>query len=388
MIEPDASSVISSAGFWSYAHQDDTAERGRILALSESVAEEYALLTGSDFNLFVDRNGIEWGDQWRIRIESALADTTFFLPIITPRYFKREECRRELLTFYSQAESLGVSEYLLPVLYATVPDLAEDSPDKAIAIVARTQYVDWTSLRLSDPESTEYRTAVNLLAARLVTIAEQLATRSATPPTGLIASDEPRTLDLLEEVRLRWPDLVETVEGDREGEAKWRALWSTHLDRIRRLKRSGRRGARAPLVMKLAAECLPLAEMHLDLARKFSALAIELDPLIVSLFRLADEGADEVSDLLHELRSDISDICDRISLSRMEPGRRLSEYAALTREMARVQRLFADSRKFVAEGNLIVLNWFRLAFGDEHPEPPKWAIPFLVSDDLQADGRS
>lgn len=385
-VTPDKS-LKAAAGFWSYAHQDDDAERGGVLALARSLAQEYALLTGDEFDLFVDRSSIEWGDLWRTRIAGALVNTTFFLPIVTPRYFRRPECRKELQTFYSQATSLGVSEYLLPILYVPVLDLDEDSPDEAVAIVARTQYVDWTTLRLAGPESAEYRTAVNELASRLVGIASALAARATTSPTGVLASDEPRTLDLLAKVRELWPELVDVVEMDRQAEAQWQGNFRAHDERLHRLQRSGRGGARIPLMMKLGEDSIPLAEKHYELARRFSALAIELDPYIVALFRLSNEGAEEISDLLDELRADISDICERIS-KLPEDNPRMDEYADQAKAWARVSKLFEESSGFAGEADALVLSWYRRAFGREFPSTPAWMNRIYADYFAQSDGEA
>jgi hypothetical protein len=90
-------------GFWSYAHADESAETGRITQLARNLQEEYSLITGQEIQLFLDRDDLTWGDNWRKHIDEALAGITFFIPILTPRYFQSEECRRELLTFTTRA---------------------------------------------------------------------------------------------------------------------------------------------------------------------------------------------------------------------------------------------------------------------------------------------
>jgi hypothetical protein len=85
--------------FWSYAHKDDENDGGRILKLQEDLCQEYELLTGEKIKLFVDSKSHKWGDDWREEIEKVLAKTTFFVPVITPTYFQREECRKELIRF-------------------------------------------------------------------------------------------------------------------------------------------------------------------------------------------------------------------------------------------------------------------------------------------------
>jgi hypothetical protein len=78
------------------------------------------------------------------------------MPILSPRYFRREECRRELFAFASQAASLGVDELICPILYVPVDGLAVDSPDEALSLVARAQYESWVDLRLCDERSSEW----------------------------------------------------------------------------------------------------------------------------------------------------------------------------------------------------------------------------------------
>jgi len=136
------------SGFWSYVHEDDDAEGGRLCRLADLLRDAYALQTAETLRLFVDRDSIEWGEDWRRVIENALADITFFIPIVTPRYFKSEECRKELLRFSELARSQGVEELVLPILYADVPGLETDALDPAMAIVARRQWEDWRTVRL------------------------------------------------------------------------------------------------------------------------------------------------------------------------------------------------------------------------------------------------
>ena len=171
--------LTQAAGFWSYAHEDDKLDSGGILKLRQLISEEYNLISGEVLDLFVDSDGIAWGDDWRIKIDTALSQTIFFIPIITPRYFIRPECRRELLEFAGKAKSLGVEELLLPILYVTVPGLSPESSDEAVALIARTQYADWRETRLQEAMSSGYRTAVNALAVRLLKSAEQVRERRA-----------------------------------------------------------------------------------------------------------------------------------------------------------------------------------------------------------------
>ena len=151
MLEADAS------GFWSYVHRDDN--DNRLTRLAHDIREEYSALTGVDFELFMDRESLQWGDIWRGRLDNALLATSFFIPIVTPRYFKSTECRNELLTFAREAESVGLTRLLLPIYYISVPEMDDvgiAAADPAIALIARTQYEDWRSLRRVAPDSEAY----------------------------------------------------------------------------------------------------------------------------------------------------------------------------------------------------------------------------------------
>lgn len=158
---------IAAIGFWSYAHDDDAAEGGRIVRLRAKIQAEYKMLTGTDLNIVVDEEHLRWGHDFRNRLESAIEETTFFIPILTETYFLREECRREFQQFVGTARELGLEQLLMSIRYAPIRDLREDGKDQLKALAARMQYVDWTDLRLEDETSGAYRKGVHALAERL-----------------------------------------------------------------------------------------------------------------------------------------------------------------------------------------------------------------------------
>ena len=99
--------------------------------------------------MFVDRESLQWDDEWNARINAAIAGTTFFIPVITPSYFKSTACRRELLKFYREAKRLGLEQLILPVYWISVPELDEDpddEADEAVEVVARYQWQDFREL--------------------------------------------------------------------------------------------------------------------------------------------------------------------------------------------------------------------------------------------------
>lgn len=145
-------------GFWSYVHRDNDAMHGAIRRLAEHVQEEYAVLTGGiELDLFLDSASLKWGDQWRSQLKEALKGTTFFIPIVTPRYFASEECRNELLGFAKQAEELGLEGLIMPLYFVDVPAIeTEDMTDPAVQLIADSQMENWRTLRFLDQTTQPY----------------------------------------------------------------------------------------------------------------------------------------------------------------------------------------------------------------------------------------
>ena len=145
-------------GFFSYVHADDEAEGERITRLARDVSAQFEMLTGEPLSLFLDKDAIEWGEKWREKIDSTLASVAFFIPILTPRYFLRAECRRELQFFARRATQLGVKDLVLPLHYVNVPALSDEgSDDDLIQLIRGFQWEDWRELRFADVATETYR---------------------------------------------------------------------------------------------------------------------------------------------------------------------------------------------------------------------------------------
>jgi hypothetical protein len=289
----------AAVGFWSYAREDDVLDGGNILQLSRLIMEEYNLLSGEPLNLFVDSNDIAWGQQWRERIDSSLAETTFFIPIITPRYFTRPECRRELLEFAAKAKMLGVEELLLPILYIEMRDLSTENPDEAIALVARTQYVDWHANRLLDARSQEYRIAVNALVQRLLDIGRSVAEIQFQHALNLeidnADADADGITDIVSQIEPLLPDWLEVVMTEKSARAQALGLKDHYDEQLRKLrKRRAPASALLSAQIRYAREILPLCERGLKDSQIYLARSIELDPLVSALARLVAEHPDSL----------------------------------------------------------------------------------------------
>lgn len=300
-----------AAGFWSYARHDDHDAQGRIRQLATLIRLEYSLITGSEIEIFVDRDSLQWGDEWRRRIDEALAATTFFIPIITPRFFASTECRRELVTFAGHARSLGVEELLLPILYAPVPELEPDAEpeDEVMRLVAARQREDWREMRLEDETAAVHRRRVNNLAVRLAEIAHDVAERPVSVTTaGTTEADdeddgEPGLLEQLattEETFPRWRDTIEQLGDLLASLNEAGTEVASELDR-----RGDTASARLAIVRRFARRLQEPAEELLELGRRYAADLVDIDPGILAILRLAESQPDEAGspDVLASLAS-------------------------------------------------------------------------------------
>ncbi|WP_016882988.1 MULTISPECIES: toll/interleukin-1 receptor domain-containing protein [unclassified Rhodococcus (in: high G+C Gram-positive bacteria)] len=286
------------AGFWSYVHADNDAENGRVLRLCERIEAEYSLITGNEIHMFVDRDDISWGGRWRETIDDALAATTFFIPIVTARYLKRPECRRELIQFAQHTERRGVKELLLPILYTVVSSLKEDSDDEVNAIIASTQYEDWTALRLEDEQGPLYRAAVNKLALRLAEIADTISERPEVLTaiakdatlTEEVSDDAPGILDDMAEVEVLFPTWTKTIETLSSEITEIGDLFTDYAPKLGTAGRSTGAAAKLAVARRLASELDPMADRILDTATEYADQALRMDSAISGiLLNIADD---------------------------------------------------------------------------------------------------
>jgi parallel beta-helix repeat protein len=173
------------AAFYSYVHADDQNEDGLITGLHRALQSAARLQIGPDFTIFIDRDDIDWGDNWRKRIEGSLDSTSLLIPVITPSFFQSTECRRELERFLDRERELERDDLVWPIYYVSAPQLEDPGDDELARVIASRQYTDWRQLRF------EPLTA-RVVRERLATLAERLrdSTRSSkAAATGATTSD-------------------------------------------------------------------------------------------------------------------------------------------------------------------------------------------------------
>jgi predicted AAA+ superfamily ATPase len=143
--------------FLSYVHDDDRRAKGGIVRFARDLVETYSYLYGHELQLFVDRDDLRWGENWKERLGSELGNTSFLLSAITPRYLTSEACRDEVLKFASAAKEAGEPRLILGLQWVDVSETDVVAPNDPVRkLLSASQYLDITDVRRIQPGTTEY----------------------------------------------------------------------------------------------------------------------------------------------------------------------------------------------------------------------------------------
>ncbi|UOQ87974.1 toll/interleukin-1 receptor domain-containing protein [Agromyces endophyticus] len=354
---------MTLSGFWSYVHADDDAEGGRIAQLGRDIAAQFELLTGESIELFLDRDSLEWGAQWRERIETSLAAIAFFVPVLTPRYFASAACRSELQTFSRRADQLGLRALLLPVLYA---DLYFDEGEDELVELARSfQWVDWRELRFSDRTDGSYRRTVHDLAQRLVTANRVAETPESTEATLEVAEelDAPGTLDILASYEESLPALTSTSNNIAEQIARVGQITAAQTPRLEAVP-----SGTTPFVWRLRVVgdlsnelASPAAELA-ELGEEFTLKLHDMDAGVRTIIETAPsqpQNRDEFCRFFAQVRQ-----LSASAAAALSPLERMLENAAalesLSREIRPVIREMRQGVTLVLEAQQVMAGWVSL----------------------------
>src|SRR5262245_14511216 len=165
-------------GFFSYSREDDEDSGGKLSKLRERIQAELRGQLGrtkKDFRLWQDQAAIAHGTMWEDEIKSAIAESVFFIPIITPTTVRSHHCKFEFDAFLAREKELGRSNLVFPILYIPVPALTGDRwrENPLLAIIGSRQYEQWQNLRQLDPSSTEVALRVEKFCANICRALEQ-----------------------------------------------------------------------------------------------------------------------------------------------------------------------------------------------------------------------
>lgn len=137
-----------AAAFMSYVHSDD--RYGHVKNFHERLSHEVKTLVGLEFPIFLDSEDIRTGQTWQRRIDEALDESLFFIPILTPSFFNSDYCRAELRRFLERERKVKRDDLIFPVYFVDTRALNEEelrAEDDLASVIASRQYADWRNLR-------------------------------------------------------------------------------------------------------------------------------------------------------------------------------------------------------------------------------------------------
>lgn len=143
-------------GFFSYSRDDDESYKGRLSSLREAIQHELAAQLGrskATFRLWQDKEAIAPGKLWEEEIKTAVGQSVFFIPIVTPRAVNSDYCKFEFDAFLARERTLGRTDLVFPILYVPVPALASEArwrDHPVLSVIGKRQYVDWQTFRHAD----------------------------------------------------------------------------------------------------------------------------------------------------------------------------------------------------------------------------------------------
>lgn len=367
--------TAGAIGFWSYVREDDASDGGRILALSRDIRASYRLQTAEELRLFVDRETIQWGEEWEKLIGDAIAGTTFFIPIITPSYFQSNPCRQELLKFVREADRLGLRQLLMPVYWVKVAELEEsggESSNEAIRAIATHQWRDLRDVRLEDRESAQYRKAVDGLAGEIARRAVEVAKTVEDIPQQGSASvamtaedgDAPGILEILNEGDEAFEKLTVLLGGIGGDIEQVGSLSTTANEEIEAAAARGQ-GTKAALRItekyanELSAPADRIASRGQEFATSMSALDASMDTRLNLLAEEESLTAEHVEWLtgLEELAAVSDQALDQLA----ELVRSATSMSRVSRSLRAPVGRMKEGLQGVLDGRAIIADWGRRA---------------------------
>ena len=160
---------LEPLAFFSYARSDDSHQDGQLSCVRKYLEGEVKGQTGQSFSIFQDRD-IPTGAEWEEKIFATIRSTSFFIPVLTPSFFRSPHCRKESEAFLLREQELGRRDLILPIYYIDIPEIengiSQSTDLLAMALVSR-QFVDLRRLRLKSLENFEIRAGLMQLAKQV-----------------------------------------------------------------------------------------------------------------------------------------------------------------------------------------------------------------------------
>lgn len=316
--DPTASNQLPIRCFLSYAKADDD-EYEFILPLKKTLEHLCFSDGGRRLEVFVDRETVGWGDNWRDKIADSLHNAMIFIPVISLQYFDRPACRAELQAFHAAAKQLGVTELLLPLVVFGKRLITSASDDSLVRSVEEMQHLDIEDAVLSGPGSREWRTTMLDVSRRLVTAVEHAekviqdhdSARFAAAPSGVARADAGEGELGLYELDARMTATIAVfathAAAVTENLNALGPLVSPHSHRIKGATPEVVRGVAADLARDIEETALNIQREGADMETVISAVDADLRQYYALVM---DFGSDAMKD---SIRGEIASLADQFS---------------------------------------------------------------------------
>lgn len=181
--------------FMSYRRADNAAYRNVVDQLKSDLSGRFEAETGRQLRIFIDRDDIGWGEDWRQKILVSIKQATFLMPVITMRYFDSDACREEFVAFYEDARRIGVTDLIMPIVLAGGSRITEDSPSEEMRIVHRLQHISIENAFIEGFNSPEWNRILGRMVSELSTAVVRAEGKLVNRESRSVVSLETGTLD-------------------------------------------------------------------------------------------------------------------------------------------------------------------------------------------------
>jgi predicted AAA+ superfamily ATPase len=363
MPSSEAEQPTDAALFLSYVRADDDAEHGRITQLARDLIERYRLITGEELELFIDKDSIRWGDEWQARIKSQLMQTTFFVPVVTPRFLKSAACRDEVGTFERTSRTLGTEAFILPILWNELR--GNDSEDSVAVLLKSRNWENWTQLKYEDRTSGAYNRQLDEMANRLANAVDTIAQAKRPAPVSAeeLAADSSDILDLMERAEEAVLNLPQAMESWQPAVLGAFSAAGQALNQLPNDSPGSPSALRATLARAARAMTGPGIELEAE-SQRFRLTLKDLDDSLSSIIAFASRTPDAADSLgliraLKLLSDDIPSSFD------LEPGQletfvtQISALGKVSREMREPTRALSDAVLLISDVLAMFESWRR-----------------------------
>lgn len=189
--------------FLSYVRSDD--ENFDIVnPLKAGLRQVISGISGRPVEIFIDRDDIPLGTNWQDRIEAAVRQSYFFIPIYTANYLQSDPCRQEFLLFQQEAQESNVSSLIIPIIWLSLDSLRPQGEDEISDYFRQHQAALFDEAWITGSGSPEYRTNLLKISKRIIEAAPTID----------------RELAVIEEKEASDSNLLRNTKGQSDGSDK------------------------------------------------------------------------------------------------------------------------------------------------------------------------